>query len=424
MMQIMFDHLERAPDLAPMAEAEQKVLLKALSKDPEQRYGSCREFIKEIEKAVVDELRETDAFYVEPAPRPEKQKTHAPADGMATMNLSGEASRTATSGELTPAMQTDAQGRPMRVWRSSDTVPLQEQAPPAARWPLVVGALLLAAGAGLAVVNWPGRQPSNSITRQDEPVLPAGCQKAEDAEVRSVNGRNYYSKIVMEKGGQRFTFLLIPYESSGDPSTFYMLEGKVTNDQFKAATSDEAFLAPLAKFEKAEPQLVRREWQQSFKGGGQLPAMYVTVTEAYCFAQWLGGNLPTMHQWNKAAGFDGQNLESGPFRKPVDGTRPKVAVGGLKSPVPVGQSEDDVSRFLCRDMAGNGVEFIRNLSPQTRGLVPAINPTKKDNVMVRGRSYSAPTPLRFEDLVDEGGESLPYFESDDVTSFRVVLELP
>jgi len=40
-------------DLAPLSEAEQGVLLRALAKDPDQRYPSCQAFVQAIEEALV-----------------------------------------------------------------------------------------------------------------------------------------------------------------------------------------------------------------------------------------------------------------------------------------------------------------------------------------------------------------------------------
>src|SRR5262249_24701236 len=41
------------PDLAPLDEAEQRVLWKALAKNPEQRYPSCRLFVEALKEAQV-----------------------------------------------------------------------------------------------------------------------------------------------------------------------------------------------------------------------------------------------------------------------------------------------------------------------------------------------------------------------------------
>ena len=45
---------------------------------------------------------------------------------------------------------------------------------------------------------------------------------------------------------------------------------------------------------------------------GRLPVFRVTVTEAHCFAEWLGGRLPKVRQWRKAAG-EGEDTRPGPF---------------------------------------------------------------------------------------------------------------
>ena len=53
-VEIMFEQLERPPDLSPLPEAEQRVIIKALSKDPEQRYPSCAALVKALEQVVLE----------------------------------------------------------------------------------------------------------------------------------------------------------------------------------------------------------------------------------------------------------------------------------------------------------------------------------------------------------------------------------
>ena len=55
----MLFHIERQPDLEPLPKAEQEVLLKALSKNPEDRYPSCSDFVAALETAVAAELGRT-----------------------------------------------------------------------------------------------------------------------------------------------------------------------------------------------------------------------------------------------------------------------------------------------------------------------------------------------------------------------------
>jgi serine/threonine-protein kinase len=58
-MELMYAHLEREPDLEPLPKAEQEVLRKALAKDPEGRYPSCWEFARNLPgaAAVVEDWR-------------------------------------------------------------------------------------------------------------------------------------------------------------------------------------------------------------------------------------------------------------------------------------------------------------------------------------------------------------------------------
>ncbi len=55
MVTMMEDHLRNQPDLAPLDEAEQQVILKAVNKDAEQRYPSCREFAEALARSVLGE---------------------------------------------------------------------------------------------------------------------------------------------------------------------------------------------------------------------------------------------------------------------------------------------------------------------------------------------------------------------------------
>jgi len=53
---LMNSHLHETPNLAPLGKEEQQVFLKALAKNPEERFPNCLSFVYALEKAVAGEL--------------------------------------------------------------------------------------------------------------------------------------------------------------------------------------------------------------------------------------------------------------------------------------------------------------------------------------------------------------------------------
>src|SRR4029079_17086778 len=97
------------------------------------------------------------------------------------------------------------------------------------------------------------------------------------------------------------------------------------------------------------------------------------------------------------------------------GPRPKIAIDSAGAgTAPVGSSDDDISPFLCRDMAGNGAEWTSEVS--SGGY---------STVTLRGRDYHKERPLLFSDLLDVNSIEIekedPYYTSDHI-GFRVLFE--
>jgi formylglycine-generating enzyme required for sulfatase activity len=149
------------------------------------------------------------------------------------------------------------------------------------------------------------------------------------------------------------------------------------------------------------------------------------VIEAYCFARWLGGNLPAVREWDKAAGRGDKEGRTGPFLPGwKKGDTKSIAVGrGEQGPLPVGTAQLDESVFKCRDMAGNGLEWTRDLESSKKEQVPLASPHRSDLVTLRGRSYKEPNPLQFADI-EKKPESDEYQNATDEIGFRVMIELP
>lgn len=116
-------------------------------------------------------------------------------------------------------------------------------------------------------------------------------------------------------------------------------------------------------------------------GCEELPALGVTGFGAIAYARFVGGDLPLLREWQKAAG----GIEGRIF--PWGAETPTAAHAnyrrfGPDAPMPVGSYPAGVSPVGCFDMAGNVYE--RVLSGRGGGLSAA---------MIRGGSWASPHPL-------------------------------
>src|SRR5262249_29202248 len=94
---------------------------------------------------------------------------------------------------------------------------------------------------------------------------------------------------------------------------------------------------------------------------GRLPVFRVTPTEAHCFAEWLGGRLPSKKQWLEAAGMFDDHKKAGPFEGDITDKAGLAVASFLNGPRPVDWGSQHVSSRGCRQMAGNGFEWTRDL---------------------------------------------------------------
>jgi formylglycine-generating enzyme required for sulfatase activity len=224
-----------------------------------------------------------------------------------------------------------------------------------------------------------------------------------------------------EKTLRQVTFVLVP-KHANLPRSFYIMEHKVWNELFAAFNE---------QFVKEHGPLTPSDWPDAWATSGATtgnadmpaadhphhPVMGVTHKQAEQFAKWLGGSLPSVLQWDAAAGtFWKEPDRQGPYRgkwEPAYG-RLKVAVDRkTEGTMKVGEASDDISPFGCRDMSGNGMEWTS---------------TKKHRfewIALRGYDYGEPRPLMYADLekVEDAIGSSPPDATDPVIGFRVILEM-
>ena len=262
-------------------------------------------------------------------------------------------------------------------------------------------------------------------SRFDSPTFEIVCAERRDVLRRTPDGSHTFDPPIV------FVLVSKIEEHEIGPPTFYMMEDKVSNRLFR-------------QFAQARPEQIA-----GIEGMGthvslhalegrddDLPVFRVRVHEAYHFAEWLGGNLPTKEQWKKGAGFYNPGGRDGPFEKSqLSG----IGVGRkYKVPLPVNRpGPRDVSCYGCRDMAGNGYEWIRDLAywpgpagpgtPAFLPLPPNKPPPENLNALRLGQTYTADEPLYFDDSPAWEGGQLEWGERYNGpalfdTSFRVVIE--
>jgi hypothetical protein len=366
-------HINSAPNLDALPPDEQAVLKRALAKNPDDRFPSCVAFAQALREAAGAK----GPVPAPPAPRP--------------------------------------------------------------RWPrLVLAALAIAVLALLAMLLL------DKFKKAPAPVadwLPPGWAPEDAAQfVQDRNERRFYPRIWRDVGGQRVIMVLVPREGPNDPATFYIMENKAWNDLYQVFDEDPQSKALFEKYKLGDTPLVPAEplWkrgayvvdQQAPGRGpdtppffgvdgpkGRLPVFRVTVTQAHCFAEWLGGRLPSRAQWRKAAGDDDPS-RVGPFDGKPD--RQGFAIGLMnEGPWPVDRGDRDISIHGCRQMAANGKEWTRDLNDGK--TVPVTSFVREPRAYWMGRSYeSTLLPLTFNEMQKEN--SLPVTRSEYDISFRVVLE--
>lgn len=161
-------------------------------------------------------------------------------------------------------------------------------------------------------------------------------------------------------------------------------EHEVTNARFaaflNASGRDEAAAATWVRPVAQGLRYAVGRWRPE-TGCDRLPALGVTGHGALAFAKWVGGDLPSIAEWQKAAGgVDGWLYPWGDAAPSA--TLANFAAGGPGGPTPVGSYPAGASPFGCLDMAGNVAE--RVWTERGRRAAP---------VMIRGAGWASPHPL-------------------------------
>jgi len=409
-------HINARPDLDPLPKAEQKVLLKALAKKPEDRYGSCLEFAKALRAAVFPPPPPP------PAPEPVREGSALGMRGMVLVAVACALASALAVGLVIRAMLPDPQAKEQPTEKEKDT--------------------------GNANGNGQGKkEPEKKF-----PTYPTGWEAVDKNDTHQIGDRHYHKKLRHKSGNPTLTALLIYPTPSANVPPFYMLEHKITNKVF-ATVWKEVLANRETEVKQLTNKLAPEMWRKDANGNpldidgvdADLPVLGVTLPEAILVAERLNGRIPTLRQWHKAAGV----LEDGPKVSPA-GKEPtetenkafaalcrarKLALGGLPKSLPVTDplaSGDESKPWKVRQLVSNGREWLAQGpdSPARLELFP-LPMSERQYAWVVGHAADESHIDSLDQLLNPS-EQYPWGDprrdkKDDkgiYAGFRIVLEVP
>lgn len=364
LVELGIQHLTADPDLDPLPAAEQRVLRRALAKNPNDRFPSCGAFMDALKDAVAPPP---------PAPPRATRRSVVAAGVLLVCGLSAGA------------------------------------------------AVLALRGSGPAETTW---VPPRWVASGDEKAEPdQGGRRLYRQIERAIDGTTVVARLVSAPANR--TTEARPFYMTRDKITYRVFaaawaaaeaDGESELNRFKRSEQFRPELLPGEWREGARDL----NWNRLKPEGDRLdlPVVGVTAVEAALVAAQLGGRLPSQAECLRAAGA-GENRRYTPpgGRPPAD----RLALGLSGGPWPVTRETADVSVHGIHQLSSNGLEWTRDtkdgkqLTPGTLGEVE-VNPL----VQVVGEGC--------ESKAEAFGVIHPrahnWTETGPQIGFRIVLELP
>jgi serine/threonine protein kinase len=389
-------HIHEKPNLDPLPKAEQEVLLKALAKNPDERYESCAAFAKALRAAV---------FPAPPPPPPSVVLVEPPKvrTSPATTLLRVLAFLVVIAASVV-TLWSQLRKEPPKVEekeRDKDKPPV--------------------------IVHQPPPPPEKPFAK-----YPTGWNGDESSGVRELDGKKYHNKLTRDVGGELLVAVLIMHE----PNHFYILEHKITNKVFAGIWEKIKDKQSTNDVRDHDAKLVPDKWRTDENdkaldlagADAALPVLGVTTPQAMLVAAELGGTLPRFNQWRRAAALD-EVIDQGPAGPPLkEGVDTfasrKLALGRIElKPIAVRDdlASGDVSKFGVRQLVSNGKEW---LGENNDGVALTLSPIPPGAVSARivGQAHTDGFIVpRVELIKNPGVHEWRTTRGDGHAGFRVVL---
>jgi serine/threonine-protein kinase len=342
----------------------EKIVLKALEKDPEERFQTAREFLHAVE-----EYEQTGSALLRSSTTGQRRtvvqsgrRPHPAAPAAAsTVGTVGATSPTGSA-----ASAATVSGSPVTARSDggyAGTGAISELPPARSRLPLIAGiaaVVLLAAVLGIYLKIKPGRTTN----------LPASTGPAASA---NVVGMVYIPGGEFMMGRDDGT----EYEKPAHKvrvEAFYIDKTEVTNEQY----------AECVRQRRCNPPSY---WVNGIyrEGEANLPVVNVSWYDAKAYAEWAGKRLPTEEEWEFAA--RGRENLIYPYGNEWKPKFSNAAEDGYLKARAVGSYPDGASPFGVLDMAGNVAEWTATEYKPYPGSSAKPN---DGNIIVRGGAFNNP----------------------------------
>lgn len=363
-------HMNDAPLLLGVDGEEKRVLQKALSKKPDERYPNCRAFAAALRTAIFP-----------PPPPPAPPARNRLAVGIAALGVAVLLAGIAFV-SLRPAPDVVAPAE--RIWCPPDWQP-----------DAAAGTLTLDDGTKFHKTLTRTLGPDTLIAHAVPP------SRVSDPPL-------FY--MLQDKISNRVMYAIWA-EMEKNP--------KSSLATFHAAHGDYA------------DELLPKKWQNGAPGGPKgdlgsvgpqalLPAVGVTMPEASLAAAELGGRLPRFDQWRKATGALDGGLPKLPRAKWGESEPKGVALGlAGKGPWPVSRITPDVSPTGVQQLQSNGIEWTRERQDHSSVDI-YTRPTTPPPIQTVGQSWdSEPSE---SDSIFQTLRSYAWTNTKAGIGFRIVLE--
>jgi serine/threonine-protein kinase len=388
---VAIKHVTEAPkplsELRPdLALAVERVVLRALAKEPDARQQSALELSRELETAIKGAKIETPAV----------SKADAATTEISAESFSTAVIPSANTGDHEPNFETQVAPAAVPTPVPSATpvptptpMPLIEPAPSAKAPPRRLSSTTIASGVVLVLViavigGWllrMGRGPATS----SELATPTPAEAAPSATPSTAAPAGSAPEGMVYVAGGELRLGRDNGEENERPShlvtvkPFFIDQTEVTNEQYQ-------------KFIEATGHAPPPAWQgpRFPEGAEKLPVTDVTWEDAQAYAQWAGKRLPTEEEWEFAArGAEGRLYPWGQETR-TDVANVSESQNDKRSLTPVGQYPLGASPFGALDMAGNAWEWTASeYKPYPGGNPPAPPEGYLNLKILRGGSYAS-----------------------------------